>query len=180
MRIFKIIYYIFLSCLAIIALLLVSTIFPITGNFKVLVVQSGSMEPAVRQGGIVVIKPATEYHVGDVITFGKASRTEAPTTHRIFDIKVEQGKTTYITKGDANNGPDKREIASREIIGKVLFNVPYVGYAIDTAKKPWGFILIIVIPALIIIYDEGVKIWKEIKRVRNKKTRKRKIKHFSL
>ena len=75
----------------------------------------------------------------------------------------------YITKGDANNAPDQEEITKREIIGKVLFSVPYLGYAVDFAKKPLGFSLIIIIPASIIIFDEIKKIFGEIKKKKENK-----------
>lgn len=133
-----------------------------------MVVQSGSMMPAIKMGSVVMVKPAQDYKIGDIISFGKYSRFKAPTTHRIYDIKVAEGKPVYITKGDANNAPDQREITKRDIIGKVLFDVPYLGFAVDFAKKPLGFGLIVVIPAAVIIFDEVRKIYGEIK----KKTKK--------
>jgi len=169
MKVLKIIYYIFIACIALIALLLVFSIFPITGNYKVLIVQSGSMAPAIKTGSVVIVKPVSDYKIGDVITFGQATKTKAPTSHRIYDIKVVDGQPVYITKGDANNAPDAKEISKSEIIGKVLFDVPYAGYAVDAAKKPLGFALIIVVPAAIIIFDEGKKIVGEIKKMRKNK-----------
>lgn len=168
MKIFKTIYYVFLACLAVIALFLIVSVFPISGNFKTLVVLSGSMEPAIHTGSVVVVKPVSDYKIGDVITFGPMSKTKPPTTHRIYDMKVNDGTPIYITKGDANNAPDGREIQKRDIIGKVLFSLPYLGYAVDAARKPIGFAFIIIIPALIIIYDQVIKIKDEIVKKRQK------------
>jgi len=106
MKPFKIIYYIFLTFIVAIALLLIISTFPITGNIKFMVVQSGSMEPKIKMGSIVMVKPVDEYKIGDVISFGEVTRTKAPTTHRVYDIKVVEGEPYYITKGDANNAPD--------------------------------------------------------------------------
>jgi len=164
MKPLKIIYYVFIALIAVIALLLIVSVFPITGNYKLMVVQSGSMEPAIKMGSVVVVKPADDYKIGDIISFGEITRTRAPITHRIYDMKVTEGKVSYITKGDVNNAPDPREISKREVIGKVLFSVPFVGYAVDFAKKPLGFALIIIIPATIIIFDEAKKIYEEIKK----------------
>ncbi|MFA4831279.1 MAG: signal peptidase I [Patescibacteria group bacterium] len=166
MKIFNILYYLFITAIALVAILLLVSVFPITGNFKVMTVLSGSMEPAIRVGSIVVVKPASEYKVGDIITFGKISKTQTPTTHRINEIKGTGVMQTYVTKGDTNNAPDAREVRQSEIVGKVLFSVPYLGYAISTAKKPWGFALIIIIPALLVIFDEGKKIRDEVKRIK--------------
>jgi len=154
MEIFKIIYYIFIGFLIIIAGLLIVSVFPITGNIKFLTVQSGSMEPAIKMGGVVLVKPMNDYKIGDVITFGKITRTKSPTTHRIYDIKVVEGDIRYITKGDANEDPDHREVFKKEILGKVLLSIPYI----------------IGIPAIVIIADEIKKIYGEIKKKKTNET----------
>jgi len=164
MKIFKVIYYIVIAFIVLIALLLIVSVLPITGNYKIMTVISGSMAPEIKMGSVVIVKPVDEYKIGDVITFGPYSRTKAPTSHRIYDIKVEGGEAVYITKGDANNAPDAREISKRDVLGKVLFSVPYVGFAVDFAKKPMGFALIIIVPAAIIIIDEIKKIYGEIRK----------------
>lgn len=169
MKSLNIIYYIFIALIVIIAGLLIISVFPITGNIKFLTVQSGSMEPAIKMGSVVMIKPMDDYKIGDVITFGQITRTKSPTTHRIYDIKVVEGEISYITKGDANNAPDMKEISKREIIGKVLFSVPYVGYAVDFAKKPLGFALVILVPAAVIVSDEVKKIYEEVKKKKTDK-----------
>jgi len=166
-RALKIIYSIIVAFIVLVAVLLIVSVLPITGNYKVLTVISGSMEPAIHTGSVVVVKPVTDYKIGDVITFGPYTKTKAPTSHRIYDIKVVDGSPVYITKGDANNAPDAREIKKSDIVGKVLFSVPYMGYAVEFAKKPLGFALIIIVPAAIIIGDEIKKIYVELKKKKN-------------
>ena len=170
MKVFKIIYYVFIGAIALVALLLIFSAFPIPGNFRVMIVQSGSMEPAIKTGSVVVVKSASDYKVGDIITFGPYSKIKAPTTHRIYEIKGDCPNCTFVTKGDANNAPDQRDIRPSDVVGKVLLDVPYVGYAVAAAKKPIGFAFIIIIPAAIIIYDEIRKIWGEIKKLRKEKS----------
>lgn len=164
MKIFKYVYYIFIAFIVAIALLLIVSTFPITGNFKVLTVISGSMEPSIKTGSVVIVKPASDYKIGEVITFGPYTKKKAPTTHRVYDIKVVEGQVVYITKGDANNAPDSREVQKKDVVGKVLFDVPFIGYAVNFAKQPLGFALIIIVPAAIIIFDEVKNIYGEIKR----------------
>jgi len=166
MKIFEIVYYLVLGFIVLITLLLIASTFPIPGNYQVLMVQSGSMEPAIKMGGVVIVKPAEEYGIGDVVTFGPISSRSQPITHRIHDVKVVEGEMRYITKGDANDTPDQREISREDIIGKVLFSVPYVGYAVNFAKKPVGFALLIIVPGLIIIFDEAKKVYAEIKKAK--------------
>jgi len=169
MKSFKIIYYILLASIVIIAGLLIISVFPITGNIKFMVVQSGSMEPAIKIGSIVMVKPVKEYKIGDVITFGEMTKDQESTTHRIYDIKEIEGKLVYITKGDANNSSDTKEIQESEVMGKVLLNIPYLGYAVDFTKKPLGFALIIIVPTAVIIGDEIKKIYGEVKKKKNNK-----------
>lgn len=168
---FKAIYNAFIVCISIIALLLIISIFPITGNYKVLIVQSGSMEPAIKVGSLVVSKPVGQYQVGDIITFNS---NQTLITHRLHHIELKVAGPLYTTKGDANNGPDKNKVSAKQVVGKVFFELPYIGYAVDAAKSPLGFLSIIVVPAAVIIYDEARKIWQVAKSLRRKKTTKAK------
>ena len=109
------------------------------------------------------------YSIGEVITFGSVSKTKAPTSHRILDMEVSAGQISYITKGDANEDADGKPVSEKDVIGKVLFSVPYFGFVIDFARKPLGFILIIGVPAAIIVGDEIRKIFVETKKIVRRK-----------
>ena len=163
-KLLKTIYYLFLVIVAIVALLLIFSAFPLKGNYKSFVVLSSSMEPKVKMGSVAVVRPEKDYKIGDIITFGAMSRTESPTTHRIAEIKNENGQILYVTKGDANNAPDQQTVREREILGKVLFSVPYAGYAVAKAKTPVGFLLIVIVPSVVIIYEEIRNIAAEVKK----------------
>jgi signal peptidase len=167
-KIYKTIYCVFLGIMAIILFVLISSALPISSGIKTFVVQSGSMEPAIKTGSVAVVSPMDNYAVGDIITFGENKGKILPTTHRIVESRAIDGKIIYKTKGDANNGPDMMEISKSSIIGKVILSIPYLGYIIAFAKKPIGFIIIIGVPAVAIIYDEAIKIWKEMKKMREK------------
>jgi signal peptidase len=126
------------------------------------------MEPAIKTGSLVFIKPETGYAVGDVITFGKDTKKDIPTTHRIMEMRIQEGKSVYRTRGDANENEDMREVSASEVIGKVLFDIPYAGFVLDFAKKPAGFVLLIILPATVIIFDEVQTIWAEVRKKRNR------------
>lgn len=174
MKIFKVVYYLFLVIIAAIALLLIVSVLPVPGNIKFMTVLSGSMEPQIKTGSVVMTKPASEYNVGDVITFGPYSKTKAPTTHRIVEVRDNNSDSdndnVYVTKGDANNASDTKQISQKDIVGKVMFDVPYLGYVVSFVRKPLGFLLILIIPALVIVFDEIKKIISEVKRIRNKES----------
>lgn len=168
----KIIYYIVLAFILATAVLLIVSIFPITGNIKVLIVLSGSMEPAVHTGSVVVVRQAVNYKVGDIITFGPNTKNQVPTTHRIAEIRVQEGQTIYKTRGDANNAEDMKEVFGKDVIGKVYISVPYAGYIVDFVRKPLGLVLVVVLPAIFIVYDEVRKIVSEIKKIRKTRLHK--------
>jgi signal peptidase len=165
---FKTLYYAFVAVLIAFGLLLGASYIGV-GSIEVKIVQSGSMEPAIKTGSIVIIKPTDDYNVGDVVTFGKDTRDEVPTTHRIIEERIVSGQAQYIVKGDANDDRDPQEVRERDIIGKVMLSVPYLGYILDFARKPLGFVLLIGVPALVVVLDEASSIWGEVKKMRGKK-----------
>jgi len=165
-KIFKILYRTFYIAIVVIIVSLLITLFPIKDNYQIKIVKSGSMEPAIHTGSIVVVKPSANYTVGDVIIFGKDTKTDVPITHRIIESRVQEGVILFTTKGDANEDPDPNEIRQNEVHGKVLFDIPFLGYLIDLARQPLGFVILIILPAMIIIYDEGAKIFRELKKMR--------------
>jgi signal peptidase len=142
-------------------ILVIFSFLPITGNIKLLSVLSGSMEPKIHTGSLIFIKPEGEYNVGDVVT-RITEEKDITITHRIIKKEIIDGKMVFVTKGDANNIADNEKIYSEMIIGKVMINIPYLGYAVNFAKTTQGMILIIIIPAVIIVYEEILKIKKEI------------------
>ena len=171
MRVISNIFYgVFVILLVSIVLLLLATFLPIPGNIEVKIVKSGSMEPTIHTGAIVVVKPQTAYFTGDIITFGKDTRTDIPTTHRILAIEGSGANAIFTTKGDANEEQDPQTVLARDVIGKVLVNVPYAGYVIDFARTKLGFALLVGVPAVVVILDEAMKIFGE---VRGLKARKR-------
>jgi signal peptidase I len=127
------------------------------------------MEPTIKTGSLTIVKPMTSYAVGDVIMFGPDTKTQIPTTHRIIADEVRSGVFYYTTKGDANEDPDPRPVAQSEVFGKVLFSIPYLGYLLDFAKKPLGFGLLVGVPAVIVIFGEIEKIYREMKKIKQSK-----------
>lgn len=150
--------------LAIILLLSVAGLFiasmvPFPGNIEIKIVKSGSMEPTIPTGSLVIIKPSSSYGLGNIVTFGEDTSSKIPTTHRIIAID-ESGRLT--TKGDANEEADTQLVRTGDVIGKVVAHVPYAGFVLDFAKQPVGFVLLIGIPAAAIIIDELINIFREV------------------
>jgi len=164
-KIWQVLYYIMLIPLVFMVVLFVGAALPWIGSHEVKTVLSGSMEPAIGAGSTIVIIPQDDYSAGDIITFGKDR--DVPTTHRIVDTKVTGGELFYITKGDANPTEDTTDTREEDIVGGVVFSIPYLGYVVEFAKTSLGFSILIGIPAILIIGGEIRKIYGETKRKNN-------------
>lgn len=172
----KVVANIFLVILLIIGFVVAFSLIPIKNNYKILSVMSGSMEPAIKTGELIVIKPANSYDVGNIVTYQNkgANGEKSTTTHRITEKKMENGEELFRAKGDANNTIDAGWIKNSDIIGRYRFGVKYFGYLIRYIKTLPGLILIIIIPATIIILEEVKKIHRESKEIISKRRAKKK------
>ena len=133
-------------------------------KYDVRIVQSGSMEPAISTGSVVIIEARERYRVGDVVTFGgDDARGQIPTTHRIIEDRLQEGELVFITQGDANDAPDMNPTRPSDIRGAVIFTVPYLGYLLDFARQPLGFALLIGIPAAFIVIEESSNIYRALR-----------------
>lgn len=138
---------------------------------KPFVVQSGSMEPAIKTASVVFSVPRKTYSPGDIITFSPNGNGKTLVTHRIEFKQYPNGlysDPVYLTSGDANNNFDRWQVTNDQIVGKVLLSIPYFGYLVNLAKNPQGFIILVVIPATIIIYEELKSLKKELSRLATK------------
>lgn len=91
-------------------------------------VLSGSMEPVLGVGGLVVIKPtdARQVETGDIISF-KLPGIDTPICHRVIDIQQTASGRLFQTKGDANEEPDINPVPASSVTGKEVFYLPYIG-----------------------------------------------------
>ncbi|HBK54047.1 MAG TPA: signal peptidase I, partial [Syntrophomonas wolfei] len=75
-------------------------------GYKPFIVLSGSMEPTILTGDIVLTKETGPDAIveGDIITFRADQNTAV--THRVTEVVIENGTRSFLTKGDANIGAD--------------------------------------------------------------------------
>jgi len=167
-KILKISVDIFLFLLVGVGILVVFSYIPIPGNYKIFTIQSGSMSPALSTGSLIFVKPMADYNVGDVIT-RRTDDPKASITHRITKKDAVNGKAVFKTKGDANDGEDSENVNLDSIVGKKLLSIPLLGYPVSFAKTTPGFIVLIIIPGIVIIYDELHKIKDEAKAIHTRR-----------
>lgn len=116
---------------------------------------SGSMNPIIDAGSLIMAKKMSSYTVGDIISYNTLIEgKETIVTHRIVGI----GGNVYITKGDANTAIDREVVVPRLIIGKVTLIIPFIGYAISIIKSSMGIIFFILLPASGIILYEMISV----------------------
>lgn len=98
-------------------------IFPI----KPVAIASGSMEPELYIGDIVIIEKcnANDIVEGDIIEYQMEGYT---VIHRVVEKRQVKGEYYFKTKGDNNKEPDKEEVTEEQLIGKVIFKIRYLGY----------------------------------------------------
>lgn len=106
--------------------------------------------------------------VGDVLTFRYVYTTQETITHRIVEIEAnENGGYTIVLEGDNKNsetGALQQVIDTSQtdspnyVIGKVTGKSVALGYLITAVQSPWGLIFIVIIPCLIIIVIEIIRI----------------------
>ncbi len=140
-----------ISWISVIILILIIVFLFVSGqnlfSYKPYIIQSGSMEPSIMTGDVVLVKKQNTYSLNDVVTFKNNNRVS---THRI----IEENNDLFVTKGDANQIKDSEEIKSNQIFGKVVMTLPKLGYIVSFGRSPKGFFLLFFIPGIIIVFNE--------------------------
>lgn len=121
-------------------------------GYQVKSVLSGSMDPMFQTGSIIFIQLGnrhSSYQEGDIIAF---HMDEKLITHRIIEVKQENGNISYKTRGDNNDAPDRWTVLPDNIVGKYTgFTIPYAGYAINYTNSKLGGALLLVIPGILLV-----------------------------
>ena len=120
---------------------------PMFMGYSYLVVATGSMNGAINQGDMVIVKKTDDYKPGDVVTYVEREGS-LPVTHRIVNYGPQDG--TFITKGDANNTADS-PISVEQIAGEVVFVVPKVGLILQWFVHGGGVIYILAMIAIVAV-----------------------------
>lgn len=98
-----------------------------------LTILTGSMQPTLPPGTLVVVKPTPveEIGVGDILTFQLESGKAALVTHRVIARVTDSasGELRFHTQGDANGSPDAAPVMPVQVRGTVWFAVPWIGWA---------------------------------------------------
>ena len=123
-------------------------------GYKPFIVLSGSMEPTILTGDLVLTKEIAAETIAknDIITFKIDKDTVV--THRVTEVVNEDGALSFLTKGDANTGSDASVVKPENLEGKYLGRVGGLGRFAMFLQTPIGMLIFVVTPlCLFIVYD---------------------------
>jgi signal peptidase len=146
-----------IALLAFVALVALPRVTP----YEALIVRSGSMEPTIATGGIVIVdRSARSPTIGAIVSFREPDGSVV--THRVVGIKVGQ----FVTRGDANRSDDALPRPATSVYGTVMLSVPLAGYVIYTLQQPPAFLILLLGSGGLLVIGALRTIYREIGRLR--------------
>jgi signal peptidase len=127
----------------------------LVGGDRSYIVLSGSMEPDISTGDVVVVGrvDADAVGVGDVITFSRAG-SDVVVTHRVVEVVTSDQGVAFRTKGDANEEADPSVVRPENVVGRVVLTIPYLGHVVMFVGSTAGFALVVALPVGLLILSE--------------------------
>ena len=120
-------------------------------GYSFFIVKTGSMEPNISMGELIIVKENNKYNIGDIITYYDGN---VFVTHRV----INKYKNLYLTKGDMNNELDE-EVKKENIIGKVIFHSKLLGILITDYIKIIICLYIMVMFVFSIFLNNRIKLF---------------------
>jgi signal peptidase len=153
--------------LAILAAVLVFLV-PRVSGVRFATILSDSMRPAMTTGDMIVVRPVDpgQIEIGDVILFPSPADSDATIAHRVVEVVGSGGSLAFVTRGDANEVPDRSPVSADSVLGEVEFHVPLLGHVVRQMKEPLVFLLALAVPGSLIIVGE---VWSIIGALRREK-----------
>lgn len=127
---------------------------PKIGGYCPLIVLTGSMEPEISSGDLIIVKQidSSEVKENDIIAFfDPDGNGQSILTHRVVNVTEEDGKTAFITKGDANNSEDRQPVPSDQLVGGYVLRIPGMGNIAMFMQTTAGLIVCVVLPLIILV-----------------------------
>lgn len=113
-------------CVVVAYAMLISGLF----RYRLLAVGSGSMEPSLYRGDMVLMEKSDNYdqiQVGDIIVYQHGG---AIMLHRVTEVTELHGQYTFRTKGDNNASDDVWTVSQNDIMGITRGRLAKFGYPV--------------------------------------------------
>ena len=119
-------------------------------GLRLYAVQTESMQSSYPKGSLVGVWKVDPEDIseGDVISF--VVSTDAVVTHRV--VRNDTVNSEIYTKGDENDSEDSEPVAYENVLGKAVFCIPYVGYAVLFMKGNRGRAVLIAVAVIAFLY----------------------------
>ncbi|WP_347321623.1 signal peptidase I [Rossellomorea sp. RS05] len=135
-------------------------------GYQIKTVLSGSMEPGIKTGSIIAVKPGGDmerFGKGDVITFKQDENILI--THRITEVMSSDAGISYKTKGDNNQAADMEPVLPSNVVAEYEgFTVPFIGYFMNFMDSKNGALMLIIPGVLLVLYS-AFTIWRALSQV---------------
>lgn len=133
---------------------------PLAFGGRPLVVLSGSMEPTLATGDVVVVKRVRpeDAHTGDVVTYRNPEGSLV--THRVRAVRRHGARFELVTKGDANNASERWTMDADGELSRAVYRVPLAGRLLARTSSREGKLALIVAPLLLLGGWEIRRIWR--------------------
>jgi signal peptidase I len=138
-----------------------------------LTVLTGSMQPTIKPGDMVVDEPipANAIRVGDIVTYQappgrcpfQKTGGKCTITHRARKVTISDGQVHVVTRGDANHGRnavERWQVPVTGNVGRVAYILPKIGYPITWSHTRNGRLALVSIPALVLAIWALLRIWR--------------------
>lgn len=128
---------------------------PRLGGGTPFTILTGSMQPGMPPGTLVVVTPvsADEIGIGTIVTYQLNSGEHGVVTHRVVSIGYDgSGQKTFTTQGDANTIPDARPVLPVQIRGQHWYHVRYLGYVSSAITGSQRHMATLMVAAGLLIY----------------------------
>jgi signal peptidase I len=119
---------------------------PLGGSTTYVSTFGTSMEPGFTAGDLAILRPSTDYRVGDIVAYDSAD-LGTTVMHRIVDGDADG----YVMQGDNNSWLDEETPAESEVMGRLWLHVPQGGKAIAALRSPSVLVLVAVAAVTILL-----------------------------
>jgi signal peptidase I len=133
----------------------------IGGSTRYVVTHGVSMEPRFHTGDLAIVRPASEYRVGEVVAYWSTA-LKTVVLHRI----IAKDGNSYEFKGDNNHFIDPVRPTRSELLGKLWLHVPHAGRVLQMLHTPLAAALMCAVVGLLALF--GVKESRRRRRRRRK------------
>jgi signal peptidase len=130
-------------------------------KYPVMVVVSQSMVPTLGVGDFILvgqIKDFSEVEAapppdGEILVFLSPWAANEYIVHRTIKKEYDDGEWQFTTKGDNNAAADSRPVNEDRVMGKVVGNIPVLGYFPLFIKTSRGFLFVAALMAIVFFAD---------------------------